>query len=59
MQCLMDEGDGDRSLADGRRHPFHIARPYVPNCKYPRKARLQEMRRPVKGPARASQFIRR
>ena len=51
VQCLMHEGDGDRSLAHCRRHTLDIASPDVTDREHAGQTRFEEMRRPGKRPA--------
>ncbi len=46
----MGGGDGNRSFADGRRHPFDAARSYVTDRKHAWHARFQQRRTPGEKP---------
>jgi hypothetical protein len=55
----MDEGDGNRSLADRRRDSFDVATSHVADSKDTGQARFEEMRRPGQRPVRGRQIVAR
>src|SRR5205823_1513870 len=51
-QVVVDEADGDRALANGRRHPFDGAEPDVADREYAGRGGLERKRGPWQRPAR-------
>ena len=58
-QHLMDEGNRDRTLADGRRNTFDIAAPDVADCEHSGQTRFEEMGSPGERPMRGGQIFLR
>ena len=57
VQDLVDEGDGDRSFADGRRHTLDVACPHVADREHAGQARFEQMRRARQRPMRGGQVV--
>src|SRR2546430_11423940 len=50
VQRLVDQGNRDRALADGRCHAFDVAGPHVADREDARQARFEEVWRPRERP---------
>ena len=57
VQHLMDEGNGDRSLADGGGDTFDIAAANIADREHAGQARFEQMRRPRERPMRRRQIL--
>ena len=59
MKHLMNEGDRDRSLADGGRDALDVAAAHVADRKDARTTRFEQIRRPGQRPPRCRQIVLR
>src|SRR5258707_13279503 len=59
VKYLMDEGDGNGALADGRSYALDVAAPHIPDRKHAGKTRFEKIWRPGERPSCGHEVVRR